>query len=203
MRLVRFLSFVALTALMIIPIQAIPGMSSAQDQSAQEKQMREMMMKYTMPGKNHEVLKKYVGDWDIEIKTWPNPGAQPMVSKGIQKNQLIFEGRFVKGEFEGLMMAQKFMGLEVFGYDLFQNKYVTFWIDSMTTAFMITTGRFDASGKVLTQTGESPDPMTGRMQKVKQVTTFMQDGKYKFELIMVMPDGKEFKSVELVATRKL
>jgi hypothetical protein len=40
------------------------------------------------------------------------------------------------------------------------------------------------------------------MQKVKNVTTFMEDGKYKFEMFMVMPEGKEFKSMEFLATRK-
>ena len=48
------------------------------------------------------------------------------------------------------------------------------------------------AGNVLTETGTSPDPMTDgkTMQKYKNVTTFMGDGKYKFEMFMVMPDGK-------------
>jgi len=95
------------------------------------------------------------------------------------------------------------LGLEIVGYDLYQNKYVTFWIDSMSTNFFLTTGTLDMSSKVLTDTGNWPDPMTGGMTKVKNVTTFIQEGKYKFEMYMIMPDGKEFKSMELLATRKM
>jgi len=203
MRSMRFLLLAALIGVFLMATQAIPQTYSGQEMSAQEKQMMEMMKKYGMPGKNHELLKNYVGDWDIEAKSWSKPGGQPMTSKATQKSQLIFDGRFVKCQFEGTMMGHKFLGLEIIGYDLYQNKYITFWIDSMSTNFFLTTGTLDTSGKVLTDTGNWPDPMSGGMTKVKNVTTFTQDGKYKFEMYMIMPDGKEFKSMELLATRKM
>jgi len=61
------------------------------------------------------------------------------------------------------------------------------------------------AGNILTETGTSPDPMTDgkTMQKFRNVTTFMGDGKYKFEMYMVMPDGKASKGMELVCTRKM
>jgi len=119
------------------------------------------------------------------------------------KNQLIFDGRYLKSEFEGLMGGMPGKGLEVIGYDLFKNRYTTFWIDSWSTGFVFTSGTLDAPGKVLTETGMFPDPMTDgkTVQKVKNVTTFMEDGKYKFEMYMVMPDGKESKGMELICTR--
>jgi hypothetical protein len=40
------------------------------------------------------------------------------------------------------------------------------------------------------------------MQKVKNVTTFLADGKYRFEMFMVDPDGKETKGMELLCTRR-
>lgn len=199
----RILLLAAFIAVFIMPTLAVPRTPSAQEMSAQDKQMMEMMMKYGTPGKNHEFLKKYVGDWDIEATSWSKPDAPPMISKGSMKNQLIFDGRYVKCQFEGTMTGMKFAGLEIIGYDLYQNKYVTFWIDSMSTCFLLTSGTLDRTGMVLTENGTTPDPMTGRMQKVKNVTTFMRDGKYRFEMFMVMPDGKEFKSMELLATRKM
>jgi len=128
-----------------------------------------------------------------------------MMSKGSSKNELLFDGRYLKSQYEGTMGEQKFRDLEIIGYDLYQNKYVTFWIDDMSTGFVWTTGVLDASGKILTEMGAWPDPMTEgkQMQKVKNVTTFMEDGKYKFEMFMVMPDGKEVKTMELLATRKM
>jgi hypothetical protein len=204
MRSARFLFLTGFIVFFLTLILPVPATSSAQEMSAQEKRQMEMMMKYGTPGKNHELLKKFVGDWDIEIMAWSKPGAAPTKGKGSEKNELLFDGRFIKCQFEGMMMGMKYMGLEIIGYDLYQNKYATIWIDNMSTGFVQTSGMLDSSGKVLTEIGEWPDPMTEgkKMQKVKNVTTFMEDGKFKFEMFMVMPDGTEFRSMELLATRK-
>ncbi len=196
----RFFAILPLVLATILAVLPAPG--AAQQTSAENKKMQEMMMKYAMPGKNHELLKNYAGDWDVAIKGWMKPGDEPMMSTATQKAALIFDGRYVKCNFEGTMGGRKFSGLEIIGYDLFQNKYTTLWIDNMSTSFLVTTGVLDMSGKVLTDSGMAPDPMTGKLQKVKNVTTFMEDGKYKFEMYMAGPDGKEFKSMELIATRK-
>jgi hypothetical protein len=179
------------------------ALAALQEKPQMDPKMMEMMQKYGMPGKNHEFLKKYAGSWNIEMKSWMQPGAPPMTSTGTMKNELIFDGRYVRCEFEGAMMGQTFKGLEIIGYDLFQNKYVTFWIDNMSTPFFLTTGTLDAAGMVLTDVGSWPDPMTGGSQKVKNVTTFKSPDKFVFEMFMVMPDGKDFKSMELTATRKM
>jgi len=197
----RFWSFFILFSLAAL-LLVFPA-AGYQQKSAEEKQMMEMLKKYGMPDKNHDFLKKYAGDWDVETKNWAQPGTEPAIGKATLKNQVIFDGRYVKCQFESVMMGQTFKGLEIIGYDLFQNKYVTFWIDSMSTNFYLTSGTLDASGKVLTETGTWPDPLTGKTQKVKNVTTFLEDGKYRFEMFMVMPDDKEFKSMELLATRKM
>jgi Protein of unknown function (DUF1579) len=195
----------ALNAVFLTSILAFPKASSAQQMSEQDKKMMEMTMKYGTPGKNHELFKKYVGDWDVTIKSWPMPGAEPMTSQGTMKNVLIFDGRYIKCQFEGAMMGMSFLGLQIVGYDLYKNKYFTFWIDNMSTAFVLTSGTLDDSGKILTETGEWPDAMSEgkKMQRVKNVTTFIEDGKYRFEMFMVMPDGKEAKSMELTLTRKM
>jgi hypothetical protein len=189
----------------ILFVQALPQVAGDQDMSAQDKKMMEQMMKYGTPDKNHELLKKYVGDWDVDISTWQDPMAKPQMSKGTAKNTLILDGRYVKSDFEGMMGEMKFQGLEIIGYDLFKKMYTTFWVDSMSTSFLATTGTINTAGNVLTETGMSPDPMTDgkTMQKYRNVTTFISDGKYKFEMFMVMPDGKETKGMELVCTRKI
>jgi hypothetical protein len=206
MRSLRLLLLaVLITGVNIVLVQALPSIFSDQEMSAQDKKMMEQMMKYGTPGAEHEFLKKYVGDWDVDITSWSGPGAPAQMSKGTMKNTLIFDGRYLKSDFEGTMGGMTFKGLEVIGYDLFKKMYTTFWVDSMSSSFMTTSGTLDKTGKVLTETGMSPDPMTDgkTMQRFKNVTTFMGDGKYKFEMYMVMPDGKEAKGMELVCTRKM
>ena len=185
-------------------IQAIAMMWPQQEMSAQEKRMMEQMTKYGTPAKEHEFLKKYVGEWDVTVSTWASAMAKPMVSKGTIKNRLLFDGRYLMGEFEATMGGMKSQGLEIIGYDLLKKKYTTFWIDNMGTSFLTTSGTLDMSGKVLTETAQYPDPMTDgkTTQKLRNVTTFMDDGSYKFEMHMILPDGKEMKSMELVCKRK-
>ena len=204
MRSKRFMSLAAPAAVFVILVLAAARMSSTQEMSAEDKKMMEMVMKYGTPGKNHEFLKKYVGEFDVEMKSWSKPGTEPMISKGTMKNELIFDGRYVKCTFDSMMMGMNYMGLEIIGYDLYQDKYVTFWIDGWSTSFALTTGTLDASGTVLTESGAYPDPMTAgkTVQKVKNVTTFLPAGGYKFEMFMIMPDGKEVKGMEIVTKRK-
>ncbi len=194
-----------LVAVILAAPLAVPATAAAQEMSDQDKKMMEMMQKYGTPGKPHQLLMKYAGDWEVEIKTWRKPDTEPEISLGTMKNKIIFDGRFVKCNFEGMMGGMKAVGLEIIGYDLYQDKYVTFWIDGWSTSFALTTGTLDASGMVLTETGTYPDPMTAgkTVQKVKNVTKFMPKGGYKFEMFMIMPDGKEVKGMEIVTKRKM
>jgi hypothetical protein len=198
----RFLRIFA--AVTLIAGLAAPVLASAQEKAMtpEMKQMMESMQKYGMPGKEHEYLKKYAGDWNVEMKSWEKPGAEPMVSKGTMKGEVIFDGRYLLLHFDSTMMGMPFKGLQLMGYDLFQKKYVTVWVDNMSTAFAPTTGTTDAAGKVFTETGVWPDPSTGGTSKVKVVTTWLAGGKYTFEMFMPMPDGKEVKWMEMTATKK-
>lgn len=191
-------------AVILVSSSAAFRPASGQDMSDQDKKMMEMMVKYGTPGKAHELLKRYVGAWEFEMKSWPKPGAEPVVSSGTMKNTLLFDGRFVKCHFKGLMGDPNAIGIEILGYDLYQERYVAFWIDSWSTSFALTSGTLDGAGKVLTETGAFPDPMTeGKtMQKVKNVTSFLPEGGYRFEMFMVMPDGTEVKSMEILTTKK-
>lgn len=204
MKFTRFLALIVLvTGIEFLVLQILPPLAARQDMSTQEKKMMDQMMKYGTPGPEHELLKKYAGDWDVEITSYP-PMGQPRKSVGAMKGELLFEGRYVKMTFDGRMGDMPFKGLEVIGYDLFKKAYTTFWIDGWSTAFMTTAGSLDKAGLVLTETGSYPDAMTDgkTLQKVKNVTTFLADGKLKFEMFMVGPDGKDAKGLELLYTRK-
>jgi hypothetical protein len=195
----------AITGLNILVIQALPFMIQGQETSAQER-MQAQMMKYGTPGKPHEFLKRFVGDWDVEITAIPPvPDAQPQKSKGTMKSQIIFDGRFLRSEFDGMMGNAPSKGFQINGYDLFQNVYTTIWLDSWSTSFLVLKGTLDPSGNVLTSTGEAPDPMTDgkTLEKLKTEVTFMGEGKYRFELYMAGPGGDYVKTLEMVFTRKM
>ncbi|MEO1842735.1 MAG: DUF1579 family protein [Akkermansiaceae bacterium] len=59
----------------------LPLTASAQDDFDPAK-MEEIMKKYGTPGKEHKVLRSWVGTWKTESTYWMMPGAPPMKSSG-------------------------------------------------------------------------------------------------------------------------
>jgi len=174
----------------------------AGEQEMDEKKMMEMWTKYSTPGDAHKYLEFFAGHWQAEIKSWMEPGAPLVVSKGESKGKMILGGRYLEMWHKGTMMGQPFEGIEITGYDNFKKLFLSFWIDTMGTGFYLTEGKLDKSGKVRTEKGLWDDLMTGGKSKVKLVYTIVDKDTHTMEMYMGMPDGKEFKNMVIKYTRK-
>lgn len=175
----------------------------AQEPSQEDQQkMMEAYLKMSALNENHAYLKNFTGEWAVLTKGWMFPGAEPAVSEGISKGEMLMGGRFLKMHFKGSMFGQPFEGLQIIGYDNLQEKYVTFWIDSTSTAFYMMSGTRDKDTNVTKDTGEWPDPMTGGTMKVRDVIELISEDEFKYEMYMAGPEGKEFKTLEYIAKRK-
>lgn len=187
----------------VLTICGFLGLSAVGQQTQQDQQkMMEAFMKHMAVTENHAFLKNFAGEWEMTAKAWMQPGAEPAVSNNSGVGELILGGRFIKLEFKGIMFGQPFEGLQVVGYDNMKKKYIGFWVDNSSTSFYLTEGSLDNSGKILTDTGLWPDPMTGGQTKVRAVTRIVSANEYTYELYMIGLDGKEFKSLEYRSVRK-
>ena len=174
-----------------------------QPQSEEEKEMMKKWMEYATPGENHKYLEYFVGKWEIISKIRMQPGTEPQVSKGENESKMILGGRYLKSYLKGSMMGMPFEGVALTGYDNFKKKFVTIWFDSMGTGFYETSGTLDKTSKTRTETGLWDDFMTGGKSKVKWETKIIDDNKYQFDMYGPDPKtGKEFKSGEIIYTRK-
>lgn len=162
----------------------------------------ETYMKYAQPGEHHGHLEALLGTWETTITAWPGPGAEPMTMTGTMESRWILGGRFLESTYSGSFMGSEFTGLGIDGYDNYQQKYVGSWRDSMGTMTMFFEGHCSDAGKVRTMTAEFVDPASGQKMKNKGVTTIVDENTYRYESYMVLPDGSEFRNMELVATRK-
>lgn len=174
----------------------------AQEGQQMDPEMMAAYMKLNAPNENHAFLKNFVGEWEVTAKGWMQPGAEPIVSKGSAKAEMICGGRFLKLEFKSTMFGQPFEGIQIMGYDNYQKKNISFWIDSSSTAFYLTEGSRDEDTKKIVETGVWQDPMGGEDMNVRNTTTLVSKDEYTFEMIMILPDGTEFKSMEYRSTRK-
>jgi hypothetical protein len=174
-----------------------------QPQSEEEQKMMKLWQKYAAPGENHKYLEYFVGDWEVNVKMWMNPGAEPEVSKGENTAKMILGGRFLKLYYKGTMMGMPFEGISITGYDNYKKEYVTMWLDNAGTGIYQTSGTLDKASKIRTETGLWDDFMTGGKSKVKWVTKIIDDNKYRFDMYGEDPKtGKEFKSGQIIYTRK-
>jgi hypothetical protein len=188
--------------LLLVLVVSLCLSGSAQEAKQQEQEMMEAYMKLMAVNENHAFFKNFVGEWDIETAAWMQPGAELVKAKNTSKAELIMGGRFLKSKFKGNMFGQPFEGLQIVGYDNLQKKYISFWIDNSSTGFFLLSGTRDESGKVLTDTGEWDDPVTGGTIKTRAVTKVISKDEFTYELFMTGPDGKEFRSMENRYKRK-
>jgi len=173
----------------------------AQTSPQDQQKAMEAYVKAGAVTENHAYLKRFAGSWTAKTTMWTFPGQPPTDGGGAIQGRLIMDGRFVVMDFKGTMMGQPFEGFQTTGYDNMQKKYLTLWIDNTSTSFFFLSGNRDAAKDVLVQTGEWTDPMSG-MTKVRAVIRFVNPNEYVWEQFMVLPDGKEFKSMEMRCTRK-
>lgn len=169
--------------------------------SAEQKAMMEAWEAASAVGEPHKRLLGMEGTWDAEVSMWMAPGQPPAKSAGTSVNKSILGGRWIEQQFTGSAMGQPFQGVGYTGYDNTRKKYVSTWMDNMSTALMVSEGTFDAAGKVLTSTSTTMDPMTGKPAQSKGVMRIVDADHHVYEM-WESHDGKENKSLEIHYRRK-
>lgn len=199
----RFTFAAIISALLAGPAPAADDKPAAAGTPPDMAEMLKKMEEISGPGPEHKVLSALAGVWDVEVKSWMGGSDGPSsTSKGICKGKLILGGRFLQEEFEGEMMGMKFNGMGITGYDKFNKKYVSTWMDSMGTGILISDGSADADGKVLTLNGKMDEPFSGEKAKpVRMVTRILSHDKHIFEMHDVSL-GEKSKVMEITYTRK-
>ena len=162
----------------------------------------EAMAKAGTPGEAHKKLDPMVGTFDTKAKMWMDPSKPAEETSGKTESKWVLGNRFVQETYEGTFMGQPFSGMGYWGYDNITKKYTGTWMDSMGTAMMNSTGKMDASGKVLTYTSMMNDPMTGKLCKITEKVTVTDNDHHMMEMWGPDPSGKNYKMMEITYVRK-
>jgi hypothetical protein len=172
--------------------------SFAQEESAAQMEMIEKLMK---PGEFHEHLKDFVGAWSADVKMWMDPNAPPIISKGQATFKLIFDGRFLYGDFIGEFMGAPFKGINIMGYDNAKKEFFSIWLDNSTTGLLSSTGVYDADTKKYHFRAVTLDPYSGQTMDLREEAYFASKDEYISITYAKPKDGKEFKNMEMKYTR--
>ncbi len=128
------------------------------------------------------------------------PGAPESKTKGQMRSKVMLEGRFLHMEYEGKAHGQPYRGAGTMGYNNVDKRFESTWSDSMSTATSFMTGQADASGKVITLTGEQTNPATGKKESAKEVITIVDSGHYTMDFFMSV-EGKDVKVMTIAFER--
>ncbi len=171
----------------------------------------EAWMKSIQPGKQHEFLKQFVGEWTTTTRMFMAPGAPPMEVQGTASLSMIHGERFLKQDFAGNMampgpdgkvVTVPWTGLGVTGYDNNRKLFSFSWTDSMSTGIILGSGALSKDGKTITCFGQMDEPMTGEMGKAVRFTTrAVANDTWTFQIDEVVY-GDPFKVVEVEYKRK-
>lgn len=165
-------------------------------------EMMATWQKYSTPGEHHQMLNEMAGKWTHKVTMWMTPDGPPMESTATSTAALSMDGRWLEETFEGNMWGMPFEGHNLLGYDNFRNEYVSVWRDNLSTAAMVSRGTFDPATKTLTMTATMDDFMSGaRDVPVRQVTTVADPTHATMEMFVPGPDGKEFRTMRIEATK--
>jgi hypothetical protein len=170
------------------------------EMSAEEAAMMAAMEKAMTPGEPHEKLAASAGDWKLTVKSWMDPSQPPMVEESTAHREMVLGGRVLHETVKGTAMGRPFRGEGHTGYDNVRGEYWSTWMDSMSTAVLVSRGSWDAEEGGLVMHAEYVDPMTGEAKKARMVSRQESADREVFLWYDVTADG-EVKVMEIVSER--
>lgn len=197
----KIFSFSALIFALVLITFGVVGRAEDKAKDQSQDAMMAKWKEYSTPNENHKLLDFFLGKWDYTVKWWMSPDAKPEESKGNGEVKWIMGGRFLEQSVQGTSMNQPFNGMGILGYDNAEKEYKSVWIDNMGTGMMVGSGTYDPSTKTFTDKGTFSCP-TQSEKSYKSVTTIINKDKYSYEMYTADSDGKEFRNMEIIFTRK-
>lgn len=157
---------------------------------------------YATPGEQHALLAKDNGIWEEDMTFWEHAGAEPSKMTMIAESKMIMGGKYQEMTHKGEFYGMPFEGKSTLGYNNAEGKYISTWIDNMSTGISVMKGTYDIPTKTYTLIGEVIDPVTKKPKTSKETLTIIDENTQKMEMYDIGYDGKEFKSMEITMKRK-
>lgn len=161
--------------------------------------MAEDPPKVPPPQKEHEWLKQLEGEWVTDSKAIVEPGKPAVKCTGTESVRSL-GGFWTVGEMKGDFMGMTMTGIMTIGYDPQKKKYVGTWVCPMCDLMFKYEGTVE--GKVLTLETEGPNPLTGKLVKMRD-TFEVKDKDHKVMTSTLLgEDGKWTPFMTMHARRK-
>ena len=157
-----------------------PDKASPQDMQA----MMEKSKNITQPGKKHEFLNRFVGDWEVQTRFVMN-GKKTPPEKGNASFQWMdnMGGRWLSSKISGTMMGRPSHGFMLIGYDNFKKSFVVTTVNNHDTSMLRSEGDLTRDKKALITYGTLNEYLTGEHDKmVKYIWRFKSENEFVLEV---------------------
>jgi hypothetical protein len=145
---------------------------------------------FPQPTKEHQLLQKFVGEWETTAEGKMGPDQPVMTCKGTATSRML-GGFWLVTENENEMMGMKINAMQTIGYDTTKKKYVGTWVDSMLNHMWEYEGSADADGKKLILEAEGPNMLSpGKTAKFRDAYEFKSPDHIEATSSMQGEDGK-------------
>jgi cytochrome c5 len=191
----------ALAAVALVATVALAAEEKKPEMTGEMTAEMKAYMDAATPGPVHKLLAEAVGMYDLNVKSWPAPGAPAMEEKGTATRKMTLGGRVLVEEVTSSMMGMPFTGHGMHGFDNVTGKHWSTWNDNMGTGLMVSEGTCDDKG-ACTFTGSWNDPIKKGPITARMTTRWTSATTQVFEMFAPGPDGKEMKMMEITYTKK-
>ncbi|MEM7208827.1 MAG: DUF1579 family protein [Pseudomonadota bacterium] len=156
-----------------------------------------------MPGENHQLLQPLIGAWQVEMRVYPGPGADPILSNDMSATrEWILGGRYVKEELTGTFANNPSARLAIIGYNNLEERFELASFDTFEPGFMVYEGRASDGSisveGVSIEAGFGPTP-SGRHRDLR-FSIDIEDGRSVERIYVRYPGEQEFLFVEQIFT---
>jgi hypothetical protein len=136
------------------------------------------------PSPQHLGLKAMIGTWDAKVTA----AGETETSNAVAVYRAIGD-LWIASDYRGEMMGKPFIGHGIDGFDTLKQKFVSAWVDSLTSEVLLLEGTHDDATHTTTMTGSSHDPESGMLVTWKTSTVMTSPDSMTFTMGMLMPDG--------------
>jgi hypothetical protein len=162
------LVLIAAVAALMVP--AVPLLVRAQSTSTTA---LPASVRLAMPGDKHRWLDPLVGQWKVEMKVWPAPGAVPIVSNDLRaQREWTLGGRYLREELNGSFAGSPSSRVALLGFNNLEERFELTTLDTFEPGQMAyaSVGAGKAQRLTLfginTEAGMGPKP-TGRKRDLR------------------------------------
>jgi hypothetical protein len=159
-----------------------------------------------MPGPSHASLEPLIGDWSVEMRVHPAPGADPLVADGLTATrEWILGGRYLQEHLSGDVFGVWSERLAILGYNNLEQRFELASFDSFEPGGMIYQGAARPDGAIellgeSVEAGMGPEP-TGRKRAIRFEIEMLDAGSVD-RIHVRYPGGEEWLFVEQIFTAR-